>query len=205
MGFRNSSSKNTISNNLIETTYMGISNHANWCTNHPIMYMNASRNWKNQREAESLVLKTNSDCINEKIENLFQNNKMTHFDTLDEHSRDDKFLNAIVTYVIQNIDNPELTVNSLVSVMSVSRTQLHRKLKKLSGLSTTQFIKKIRLKKAASLLQQNMDNISQIAYQTGFSDNSYFSKCFKKYYGVAPSMFVKKLNSGYTPLICIKM
>lgn len=109
-------------------------------------------------------------------------------------SWDEKFLYRLLQYIKNNLNDPELSVTSILSQMHISRTQLHRKLKTLTGLSTTEFIRTIRLKRAEQLLKQNADSVTQIGYQIGFSDHSYFSKCFKKEYGISPSEYSKKFQ-----------
>ena len=112
-------------------------------------------------------------------------------------TRDEIFLHTITQYIISNIASPDLNVSRIMRVAHMSRTQLHRKLKSLSGLSTTAFIRCIRLERAAYLLQQNVDNVTQIAYRTGFSDHSYFTKCFKRKYGVSPSDYIRNHKVSY--------
>jgi len=73
--------------------------------------------------------------------------------------------------------------------MNLSRTQLFRKIKALTGLSPNDFIKDIRLKRAAEMIRQKVDIITQIGYAVGFNDQSYFTKCFKKQFGVTPTEF----------------
>ncbi|SHJ38997.1 helix-turn-helix domain-containing protein [Aquimarina spongiae] len=112
-------------------------------------------------------------------------------------TRDEILLHNITNYIIDNMACPDLNVTKIMGVAHMSRTQLHRKLKSLSGLSTTAFIRCIRLEKAAYLLQQNVDNVTQIAYRTGFSDHSYFTKCFKRKYGVSPSDYIRNHKVSY--------
>ena len=73
--------------------------------------------------------------------------------------------------------------------MAVSRIQLHRKLKALINTTTTEFIRTIRLGRAAELLKSKSDNVTQIAYETGFSSLSWFAKVLKEHYGVPPSEY----------------
>ncbi|MEO0901581.1 MAG: response regulator, partial [Bacteroidota bacterium] len=75
--------------------------------------------------------------------------------------------------------------------LGFSRMQLHRKLKGLIGLSATEFIRSQRLKLAAQLLEKSDANVSEVCYQTGFNNLSYFAKCFKEVYGVSPSKYQK--------------
>ncbi len=133
-------------------------------------------------------------AIREKIKKTYQNNTIVDLSGVKIQTRDQKFLQQASNYIKSNISSPGLNVSTIMSEMHMSRTQLHRKFKALTGLSTTEFIRTIRLKKAAHLLQQNVDSITQIGYQTGFSDHSYFAKCFKKQYGVSPSDYSKEYH-----------
>lgn len=104
-------------------------------------------------------------------------------------SLDDRFLQKIRTIVEANMSNASFTVEQLALKAHLNRTQLLRKLKGLTGLSPNDFIKDLRLQKAADMIRQNTDTITQIAYAVGFNDQSYFSKCFKKQFGLAPKEF----------------
>ena len=71
----------------------------------------------------------------------------------------------------------------------MSKTQLHRKIKALTNESPGELLRNFRLKRAAQLLRQKVDSVSQIAYMVGFNNLSYFAKCFKELYGVPPSVY----------------
>ena len=71
----------------------------------------------------------------------------------------------------------------------------YRKVKALTGLSPNEFIRKAKVKKSAELLLAGPYNISEVAYMTGFKDVPYFRGCFKEEYGMAPSEYIKKMNS----------
>ncbi len=101
------------------------------------------------------------------------------------------YVNKVIGYIVHNIDDPEYSVNELAADMTVSRSQLHRKLAALTGFSTTNFIAMIRLEKAKDLLRNNEGNITEIAYKCGFSSQSYFTKSFTEYVGRSPSQFIK--------------
>jgi AraC-like DNA-binding protein len=72
----------------------------------------------------------------------------------------------------------------------MSRTQLHRKLKALTGKSASLFLRSVRLNKARKMIEEESGNISEIAYSVGFSSPAYFSRCFKEEFGYAPSSLV---------------
>ncbi len=102
------------------------------------------------------------------------------------------YVNKVAQYVIENMDNHEYSVNELSDDMAVSRSQLHRKLTALTGFSTTNFIRMIRLEKAKDLLLNQEGNITEIAYKCGFSSQSYFTKSFTEYFGKSPSQLIGK-------------
>jgi signal transduction histidine kinase/DNA-binding response OmpR family regulator len=104
-------------------------------------------------------------------------------------SLDDRFLQRIRLIVEENMVDASFSVEQLAAKANLNRTQLLRKLKGLTGLSPSDFIKDLRLKKAADMIRQNADTITQIGYAVGFSDQSYFSKCFKKEFGVTPKEY----------------
>ena len=101
------------------------------------------------------------------------------------------FLNKVVSIIEENISNSEFMASTLVDKMSMSQSVLYRKLKSITGQSITEFVRMIKLKKAAQLLEQDNLNISGVAYETGFNDLKYFRNCFKKTYGETPSQYRK--------------
>ncbi len=110
-------------------------------------------------------------------------------------SQDEIFLARLLNFMEKNIDNSELTVEDMVSEMAYGRTVFFNKLKGLTGLAPIEFIRELRIKRAAQLLKTSEYNISQITYMVGMSDSRYFSKCFKKVYGMTPSEYKKSLEN----------
>lgn len=102
-------------------------------------------------------------------------------------SADEKFIERLQTVFDKQLTNPQFTAELFGKEMGVSRMQLHRKLKALTGQSTTEFIRSQRLKLAVQLLKENKISISEVGYTVGFNDPSYFTKCFKQEYGTSPS------------------
>jgi len=99
----------------------------------------------------------------------------------------EKFLNELIDYTEANWTNTKLKIDDLGKALGCSRSQLYRNMISLSGQSPNSFIKEYRLTTALALLDKNTKNISEVALQTGFSNVSYFSKCFQKMYGYLPS------------------
>ncbi|MDK2770899.1 MAG: response regulator [Flavobacterium sp.] len=108
------------------------------------------------------------------------------------NSVDEKFIAKLESVLEKAIPNSEFNAETFAEEMHISRMQLHRKLKSLFGVSATEFIRNERLKLAADLLKNEKLSVSEIAYNVGFNDVGYFSKCFKEMYHVSPSDYQKK-------------
>ena len=102
---------------------------------------------------------------------------------------DKNFSDRFRQVVEANLSSSDLSIEDIASQMGLGRTQLYRKIKQLTGLSPVEVVRTIRLKKAAELLTRTDKNISQIAFEVGFSSSSYLSKCFKDYFGVNPKEY----------------
>ena len=98
--------------------------------------------------------------------------------------------------VLDNLANDQLTVDEISSEIGLSRSQLHRKIKMLTGKSTSQFIREIRLIEASKLIEFENLSTKEIAYKVGFSSSTYFNKCFHEYFGCTPSEFNSRLIKG---------
>ncbi|WP_242118488.1 helix-turn-helix domain-containing protein [Aestuariivivens sediminicola] len=107
---------------------------------------------------------------------------------------DDTLISKLKTIVLENLQNEQFGVEDLSKIIGLSRSHLHRKLKKLKSQSISQFIREVRLQEAHKLLQQDTYSISEIAYQVGFGSTSYFHKCFHEYYGYPASEAKKHIN-----------
>lgn len=103
-----------------------------------------------------------------------------------------KFIANVKKHVEDNLDNPSFTVDTLCSLMGMSRTSFYNKLRALTDQAPGDYIRLIRLKHAVKLLKENTHSITEIAEMTGFSDAKYFREVFKKYYNVSPSQYIKE-------------
>ena len=100
---------------------------------------------------------------------------------------DNEFIQKALNYINENISESELSVEVLASEVFLSRSQLYRKIKTLTGVSVNEFIRNVRLEKAKELIEFGNDNINEISYKVGFSSPSYFTKCFKEKFGYLPT------------------
>ena len=112
--------------------------------------------------------------------------KFTHNNT------DKEFLERIIRIIEENVYDNNFNTNTLYENVNMSQSTLYRKLQVLIGLSPNELIRKIRIKVACKLLLERKFNISEIAYDLGFSDPKYFSSIFKKEMGVSPSEYLKQ-------------
>lgn len=98
----------------------------------------------------------------------------------------DGLVNRLIAEIETNITNDQFGVDSLAHAVGMSRSSLHRKLHKLRGVSTSQFIREYRLGRAMEMLKEEDLSVSEVAYLVGFSSATYFNTCFNKLYGFPP-------------------
>ena len=108
-----------------------------------------------------------------------------------EKTPDEVFLAKLLDFMEKNMDNNELVVEDMVSDMAMGRTVFFNKLKNLTGLSPVEFIREVRIKRAAQLLETGAYNVTEVTYMVGMNDSRYFSKCFKAVYGMTPTEYKK--------------
>lgn len=133
-----------------------------------------------------------------KLQRIFREKSNIQLEPLQPLSLDERFLNRAKELVECNLSDYTFTVEKMADGMHLSRTQLLRKLKALTGLSPNDFIKNIRLARAAEMIRNRMDTITQIGYSVGFNDQSYFTKCFKKEFGCTPTEYAVQSQQHLT-------
>lgn len=121
-----------------------------------------------------------SGTVKEQVEKVEQ---------LDIVDNDKQLMDRIIQSVNKNLTDSEFSVEQLASEVGLSRSQLHRRMKELTGLSASDFVRNIRLEQAARLLRERKVNVSQVAYSVGFSSLGTFSKVFKQHFGQPPSEY----------------
>ena len=102
-------------------------------------------------------------------------------------SMDEKFLQKVLEAVETNMGDPDFSMEKFGQQVALSRMQLHRKLKALTDQSPGDFLRSMRLKRAKRLLESRTGNVSEVAYEVGFNNLSYFSKCYKEEFGISPN------------------
>ena len=101
-----------------------------------------------------------------------------------------EFLNNVINIIESHLDDPEFGVEKLAKKVAMSTPILYKKIKAVSNMSVNDFVKSIRLKKGAQLLLEKTLTINEVSFTVGFNDRKYFSKEFKKQYGVNPKDYV---------------
>ena len=183
----------------------------NGTTSHiPVILLTAKSRDEDQLEglatgADAYIVKPfNLDILRRTIVNLIHTHQMLQLkyarnDQLEElvedikmKSPDDKLLEKVMAVINKNLGNSDLSVDKIADEVGISRVHLHRKMKELTGQTPHDFIRNIRLKKAATLLSSGDMNVSEVMYACGFSNAASFSTVFKKLYGVSPREYMNE-------------
>lgn len=174
-------------------------------TNHiPIIMLTAKSSVESRLEglkAEADVYLSKPFVVKELINHIYnflslrekirQNTLSKSFEETEKNKNlleiEDKFIQKIIQIVLSELDNEQLSVETISSLLHLSRTQVHRKVKAVTGVSISVLVRNIRLEKALEFLKNKEGNVSEIAYKTGFNSASYFSTCFTEYFGYPPT------------------
>ena len=112
---------------------------------------------------------------------------------VEEMSENDrKLIDEITKAIEKNMIDSDFNVTKLQEVVGIGGKQLYRKIKALTGRTPVEYIREMRLRKAAKLLSAGKFSVSEVMYTVGFSNSSYFSKCFSKAFGMTPTEYMKQ-------------
>ena len=176
----------------------------------PVMLLTAKSSTDTQIEsfhhgADAFLVKPfDEDLLKAVIQNLSDKRKRVQLNfaekmdaevlNFDDESLDKKFMDKALKVIKENYTNPEFDVADFIDTMGISRSLLHKKLTNLAGQSASRFIRVYRLNVGRELIIKNRAshslNISEIAYEVGFNDPKYFTRCFTKHFGTQPSAFM---------------
>lgn len=186
---------------------------SNMRTSHiPVILLTAKASRMDQKEgidtgADAYMTKPFSpDILSSTIENLLQSRKqlMKFYRQLfveDQQANttgtlkttpDEKFLQTIFEQLKTNLDKPDFNVGELAETLNMSRSLVYKKIKMLTGLSPTEYIRSLRMQEAAKLLRSKTYKVFEVVYMVGFSDLKYFRESFTKEFGVTPSEFMRQ-------------
>jgi transcriptional regulator GlxA family with amidase domain len=130
----------------------------------------------------------------ETIRNSVRVEMITEAKDIVAESADEQTLADIAKVIEDNISDTEMNVTFVCDKLGLSSKQLYRLIKKYIGISPVDYIKQIRMKKAAMLLQQEKFTVAEVMYMVGFSSASYFSKCFTAQFGVSPRHYTDSIK-----------
>lgn len=140
------------------------------------------------------------DVLEARIYNLIESRKKiiakykTEFSSqpqnIDLNSPDEIFLAKVMKYIEDNLSEPALNVEDMAKEVGMARSALYRKIKGMTGKTAIEFIRNVRIKRAAQLLKQKKLTIKEVVYSVGFTDMDYFRKCFREEFGMTPKEYV---------------
>ncbi|MDR2824275.1 MAG: response regulator [Prevotellaceae bacterium] len=175
----------------------------------PVVLLTAKTNIESRLEgleigADAYIPKPfNIEELQKTLDNLLKNRKLLKakfsgaqdqedkIEQIEKKSADEIFLEKVMRTINEKLDDAKLNVDMLAREVGYSRVHTHRKLKELTGMAARDFIRSIRLKQAANLLQNRDLTISEIAYATGFNNLSHFSNSFKEFFGTTPKEYIQ--------------
>lgn len=138
------------------------------------------------------LLAVASSLINnrEKLRQNFAESPLAAFNTMALTKADEEFIKKLNEIILANLSNPDLSMDDMAESLNMSRSSFYRKIKGVLDMTPNEYLRIVRLKRAAQLLKEGEGQVSEICYMVGFSSSSYFSKCFQKQFGVLPKDFV---------------
>ncbi len=183
------------------------------CTSHiPVILLTARASEKSKLEgletgADDYIIKPFSTReLHVRVKNLIEQRRklrerFSHESALKPKdiaitSADERFLQRVMDTIEAQIGNPDFGVYDFGRKVGLSHSQLHRKIRALTDRSPIEFIRTLRLKRAADLLKQHFGNVAEIAYEVGFNNPSYFAECFRKLFGKSPSEYAANASLG---------
>ncbi|GAT63628.1 two component regulator propeller [Paludibacter jiangxiensis] len=123
-----------------------------------------------------------------------------HLITESTNKLDNEFIEKITSVIEENLMDEKIDMSSISYQLSMSYSSLYRKIKALTGMSVSEFIRKIRVRKAEQFLLSGKYNVSEITHLVGLNSISYFRECFKEEYGMSPSVYIKKIKENKTSM-----
>ena len=117
-------------------------------------------------------------------------------ENIEVKGNDEALMERIMRSVNANLSNPEFNVDALATDVGISRAQLHRKMKDITGISSGKFLRNLRMEQAARLLREGKVNVAQVADLVGYTDQAHFSTAFKSHFGQAPSEYAENHKGG---------
>jgi len=145
--------------------------------------------------AEVLLLTIENDLRNrQNIQRAFFKDSSVQPEDMNLNLADKKLLDQAIKVVKENIENPDFQVRDFADALNMATATCNRKLRGITGLTSNQFIRNIKLKEAARMLLEGEFNIGEVAFKVGFVDQRYFSRIFRQQYGLPPREYIKRIK-----------
>ncbi len=168
-----------------------------------LLYIKGRKKLKEEREMKAQILqnarKKEAELISDKnaLEQKLRLSMLAASEQGDELSTDDRLLLSLTKIIEDNMDNPDMSVDLLSKESGISSKQIYRKVKAMTGMTAVAFIRNLRLQKAAMLLSAGGHfSTKEVMYIVGFSNASYFTRCFASEYGMTPSEYMAKYKEN---------
>uniref|UniRef100_UPI0025B0558D hybrid sensor histidine kinase/response regulator n=1 Tax=Bacteroides acidifaciens TaxID=85831 RepID=UPI0025B0558D len=132
----------------------------------------------------------------DKLKEKFSNDLSAKRPVMCTSDKDKEFVENLTKIVEEQLTNPEFTADDFASMMSLGRTIFYRKVRGVTGHTPKEYLRIMRMKKAAELLSTKKYTVSEVTYMVGINDPFYFSRCFKAQFGISPSSYLKRYQEG---------
>ena len=132
-----------------------------------------------------------------KLQKLYRDRILSSPSEIVIESENDKFILKLIKVIEDNLENPDFNIQTLCESIDSSYQYVYRKVKALTGETINDFVRTIKLKRAAQYLCKGELRISEILYKSGFNSHSYFTKCFKEHYGMTPKEYVEQFHDTH--------
>lgn len=132
-----------------------------------------------------------------KLQKLYRDRILSSPSEIVIESENDKFILKLIKVIEENLENPDFNIQTLCESIDSSYQYVYRKVKALTGETINDFVRTIKLKRAAQYLCKGELRISEILYKSGFNSHSYFTKCFKEHYGMTPKEYVEQFHDTH--------
>jgi signal transduction histidine kinase/AraC-like DNA-binding protein/AmiR/NasT family two-component response regulator len=130
-----------------------------------------------------------------RLQKIYRDRMLSGPSDIEVESENDKFILKLIRIIEENLENPDFNIQILCENIDSSYQYVYRKVKALTGETINDFVRTIKLKRAAQYLCKGEMRISEIMYKSGFNSHSYFTKCFKEYFGMTPKEYVEHFHN----------
>lgn len=132
----------------------------------------------------------------EQLQKVYASTPLSELHIAVQNKLDKDFMSKCEKIILERIEDPDFSINTLANELGVSRTSIFTKIKGIIGMTPNEFIKITRLKKASVMMIEGEHRITEVGFLVGFNSSSYFAKCFQKQFGMLPTEFLKNIKDN---------